>query len=147
MHTFFYLKVLQSYRSLALCPGESSRYADTPMFIRATTNFHGKEWFGNVSIKMECEGEEEKTSYGQLRLLFRCSMKLEMGKNISKELCLVRMYEEFGLHRYLKCTQLKWVEDSLESYKVIEIAAILKAIHIIPNFQRDGHFFLNTFKF
>ena len=70
MLTLFYLKVLQSYKSLALCPGESSRYADTPMFTRATFNFHGKEWFGNVSIKMECEGEEEKTSYGQLCLLF-----------------------------------------------------------------------------
>ena len=96
---------------------------------------------------MECEGKEEKTSYARLRLLFRCSMKLEMGKNITKELCLVQMYEDFGLHRYLKCSQLKWVEDSLESYKVIKIAAILKALQIIPNFQRDGHFFLNTFKF
>ena len=117
------------------------------MFIRATSNFHGKEWFGNVSIKMECEGEEEKTSYGQLSLLFRCSVKLEMGENIIKELCLVRMYEDFGLHRYLKCSQLKWVEDTLESYKIIEIAAILIAIQIIPNFQRDAHFFLNTFEF
>ena len=70
-----------------------------------------------------------------------------MGKNITKELCFVRIYEDFGLHRYLKCSQLKWVEDSLESYKVIEIVAILKAIQIIPNFQRDGHFFLITFNF
>ena len=75
MLTLFYLKVLQSYRSLALYPGESSRYADTPMFTRVTSNFHRKKWFGNVSIKMECEGQEEKTSYGQLHLFFRCSMK------------------------------------------------------------------------
>ena len=76
MLTLFYLKVLQSYRSLAFCPGESSRYADISWFIRATSNFHQKECFGNVSIKMEYEGEEEKTLYGQLRLLYKCSMKL-----------------------------------------------------------------------
>ena len=140
-------KVLQSYRSLALCRGGSSRYANTPMFTHATSNFHGKEWFGNVSNQMEHEGEEKKTSYEQLHLLFKFNMKLEMGKNITKELCLVSMCEDVSLHTYLKCTQLKWVDDSLQSYKVIKIASILKAIQIIPNFQREGHFFLNAFKF
>ena len=83
------LKVLQSYRSLALCPGRSSRSTDIAMFTHATFNFHKKEWFKNVSIKMECEGEGEKTPYGQLCLLFKCRMKLKMGKNITKELSLV----------------------------------------------------------
>ena len=82
-------KVLQSYRSLALCPSGSSRYANTPMFTHATFNSRRKEWFGSVSIKMEHEGEEEKISYGQLHLLFKCTMKLEMGEHITKELYLV----------------------------------------------------------
>ena len=91
-------KVLQSYRSLALCPSGSSRNADIPMFTCATSNFHGNEWFGNVSIKMECEGKEERTLYGQLCLLLKCSRKLEMGENVVRELCLVQMYEDIGLH-------------------------------------------------
>ena len=44
------------------------------------------------------------------------------------------MYEDIELHTYLKCSQLKWIEDSLQSYKVLEIVSILKAIQIIPNF-------------
>ena len=69
-----------------------------------------------------------------------------MGKNVTKELCLVQMYEDIGLHTYFKCLELKWIEDSLESYKVIEIVSILKIVQIILNFQRNGHFFLNAFK-
>lgn len=118
------------------------------MFTRATSSFHGKKWFGSVSIKMEGEGEEEKTSYGQLRLLFKSNMKLgQQNRYITKELCLVRMYEEQEVHATLGCLELKWVDEGLESYKVIEIESILKAVHIIPHFQKAGHFFLNNFKF
>lgn len=118
------------------------------MFTRATSSFHGKEWCGSVSLKMEGEGEEERTSYGQLSLLFKCCMKLgQQHTNITKELCLVRMYEEREVHRILRCPELKWVEDGPASYKVMEIASILKAVHVIPHFEEDGHFFVNTFKF
>jgi len=110
--------------------------------------FHGKEWFGSVSIKMEVEGKDEKTLYRQLRLLFKCYMKLgQEDSNITKELCLVHMYKELELHPNLRCLELKRVEDSPTSYKEIEIASILKAIHVIPHFQKDTHFFVNTFKF
>lgn len=118
------------------------------MFTRATSSFHGKEWFGSVSIKMEGEGEEEETSYGQLRLLFKSNMKLRhQNTHITKELCLVRMYEQQEIDATLGCLELKWVDKFPESYKVVEIELILKAVHIIPHFEKGGHFFLNNFKF
>jgi len=111
------------------------------MFTRATSCFHGKEWFGSVFIKMESKGEEEKTSYGQLRLLFKSNMTIrQQNQNITKELCLVRMYEEQEVDTRLRCPKLKWVDEGPKSYKVI-IASILKAIHIIPHFEEYGYKF------
>ena len=60
MHTLFYLKVLQSYRSLTLCPGESSRYADTLMFTRATSNFHGKNGLEKFLLKWNVKGRKKR---------------------------------------------------------------------------------------
>jgi len=62
---------------VALCPSTSSRYGDTLMFTCATSCFHGKEWFGSVSLKMESKGEKEKTSCRQPQLLFKSNMTKE----------------------------------------------------------------------
>jgi hypothetical protein len=143
------LQILQIYRSIALCPGPSSRYEKIPLFTRATSNFHGKEWFGNISIKMESDNELERTSYGQLRLLFKCNLN-DGNSNISKELCdlcLVRMYEEIEIHERIRCQVLKWGEGNHESYAVIEIDRILKAVHVVPYFQNEGQYFVNVYKF
>jgi len=76
-------------------------------------------------------------------------MKLgQQDTNLTKELCLVRMFKEQEVHTSLRCLELKWVEDGLASYKaIVIIASILKVIHIIPHFDKDGHYFVNTFKF
>ena len=141
------LQTLQIYRSLAVSPGLGDRYGDVPMFTRATSLFIGKEWFGNISIKMEREGETECTSYGQLRLLFRCYMMQEQGEVMKKELCLLRMYEEVEFDALLKCPILRFHQNGDGSYKVVEIASILKVVQVIPHFVREGNFFLNVYKF
>jgi len=40
------------------------------MYAQASHVFHGKEWYNLVAIQMEDVGKEERTSYGQLHLLF-----------------------------------------------------------------------------
>ena len=115
------------------------------MFTCATSNFHGKEWFDNILIKMEFDNELKKTSYGQLCLLFKCNLN-DGNSNISKELCLVRMYEEIKVHDRIRCPVLKWCEGNHESYVVIEIDGILKAVHVVPYFQNEGQYFVNVYK-
>lgn len=83
------------------------------MWTRATSNFRRKEWFGNVCVKMEHEGEEEKASYGHLCVVLKCNMKVERAENIRIEFCYVRKYEDIGLHTYFKCIEMKRVEDSV----------------------------------
>jgi len=78
---------------VALCPSQDLRSEKSPMFARATSNFHGKEWFSNISMKMEGDNELERTCYGQLQLLFKSNMQEDGVRNVSKDLCLVRMYE------------------------------------------------------
>ena len=115
------------------------------MFTRATPIFIGKEWFGSVSIGTD--GDTENIYYGQLRLLFTCNMIGEHNQTIIKDLCFVRLYETMQFHTLLKCPELKWHGDDMGSYVVVELATILKAIQVIPNFEREGYFFVNVFKF
>lgn len=138
-------QTIQIYRSLALCPGTVPKYGNIPMFTRATPNFLGREWFGSVSI--QSQGDIETEYYGQLRLLFKCNMVGEQDETIIKELCFVRLYEIAQFDRLLKSPELKWHGNNQGSYAVVEIASILKAVQILPNFQTDGHFFVNVYKF
>ena len=136
---------MQIYRSLALCPGVVPKYGDIPMFTRATPNFLGREWFGSVSIQSEDDVENEY--YAQLRLLFRCNMVGEHDETLSKDLCLIRLYDHVQFDRLLNSNELKWRGNNGGSYAVVEIGSILKAVQILPNFQRDDHFFVNAYKF
>jgi hypothetical protein len=96
---------------------------------------------------MEAENEPERTSYAQLRLLFKCNVKEVADDYITKELCLVRMYEQVDFDQTVKCPIIKWLENSEESYKVIEISRILKSVHIVPDFRNEGQYFVNMYKF
>ena len=71
---------------------------------------------------------------GQLRLLFKCNMLEDGDRNVSKELCLIRMYEEVEFDSRIRCSVLKWQEDNTRSYKMMDIRKILKAIHVVPDF-------------
>jgi len=133
--------------SMAICPRKNLRCKKTPMFAGATSNFHIKEWFSSISIKMEGDNELGRTSYRQLRLLFKCNMQEDGDRNVSKELCLVQMYEEVGIDRRVQCPVLKWCGENLQAYVVINIRRILKAIHIIPDFEDNNRFFINLYKF
>ena len=137
---------LQIFRSIAICPSQSIWHNKTPIFVRATPSFHGKEWYGNVTIKMEVGDEPERTSYGQLRLILKCEMQHGRTK-VMKELCLVHMYEEVGFDRLVNCPILKWATNGTGSYLLIDSCRILKAIHVVPNFVTEGYFFVNVFKF
>jgi hypothetical protein len=95
---------------------------------------------------MEGGNELERTSYEQLRLLFKCNLN-DGNSNINKELCLVRMYEEIEAHERIRCPVLKWCEGNHESYAVIEVDRILKAVQVVPDLQNDGQFFVNVYKF
>jgi len=116
------------------------------MFARATSDFHGKEWFSSISMKMEGDNELDRTSYGQLRLLFKCNMQEDGDRNVSKELCLVRMYEEVEIDRRVQCPVLKCCGQN-QAYAVIDISRILKAIHVVPDFEDNDRFFINVYKF
>jgi len=132
---------------LAVPPGDGTRFGDWPMYARASHEFHGKEWYSSVAIQMEDVGEEERTSYGQLRLLFRCTL-LDAEKNkVIKDLAFARVYQYVRFNTTLECAELKWPQTQVEAYIVIETASILKAVQVVPHFEKVGFFFVNSFKF
>ena len=141
------MQILQVHRSIAICPSQNLRSGRTPMFARATSNFHGKEWFSNVSMKMEGDNEPERTSYGQLCLLFKTNMQEDGLQNVCKELCLVRMYEEVEVDNRVQCPVLRWLGEDHLSYQVVDVSKILKAIHVVPDFENNSQFFINLYKF
>ena len=96
---------------------------------------------------MEEENERERTCYAQLRLLFNCKMKEIRNNYVTKELCLVKMYEEIEFDNTVKCHVLKWFENNQGSYKVIDINRIMKSIHIVPDFRNVDRYFVNMYKF
>ena len=134
-----WLQTIQIYRSLTLCPGMVPKYGDISMFTRTTPKFLGGEWFGSVSIQSEDDVDSEY--YEQLRLLFRCNMVGEHDERLSKDLCLICLYEHVQFDRLLNSNELKWRGNNDGSYPVVEIGSILKA------FQRDDHFFVNAYNF
>jgi hypothetical protein len=145
--SFCQFQVLQVYGSLAIPSGNGARFGDWPMYARASHELHRKEWYSSIAIQMEDVGEEERTSYGQLRLLFRCSL-LDVERNkVTKDLALVRMYHYVKFNTTVECAELKWLETQTKAYVVIETTSILKAVQVVPHFVKVGFFFLNSFKF
>ena len=62
-------------------------------------------------------------------------MKEITNNYVTKELCLVKMYEGIEFDNIVKCPVLKWFENNQGSYKVIDINRIMKSIHIVPDFR------------
>jgi len=74
-------------------------------------------------------------------------MKENGVRNVSKELCLVQMYEEVEFDNRVQCPILNWCPENSLPYEAIDASNILKAIHIVPNFENESHYFLNLYKF
>lgn len=118
------------------------------MYTRAVHSFHHKPWFSSVAIQMEASGHDEVTSYGEMRLLFKVNVISE-GEKLCKDLAFLRMYREVPpnpLSRLVGCPELVW-QSLPTAYVVFEIENILRAIYVVPNFSKAGHFFLNKYKF
>ena len=59
------------------------------------------------------------------------------------------MYKEVlanHLFKLVGCPQLVW-QSLHTTYVIFKVANILRAIHVVPNFSKVGHFFLNKYKF
>jgi hypothetical protein len=138
--------LLQVYSSLAIPAGDGDRFGDWPMYVRAMGQFFGLPWFSSVAIQMEGGDANTKTSFGEIRLLFKIELYNVNNTTLSKELALVKMYEELPqsrLSKLIECIELRWCED----YLVIEVDNILRGVHVLPNFSTSNRFFVNTYKF
>ena len=80
------MQVIRIFTSLAIPSGSSNRFADWPMYARAVHSFHHRPWFSSVAVQMEESGQDEVTSYGQIRLLFKVNVISEDGEKLCKEL-------------------------------------------------------------
>jgi hypothetical protein len=142
------MQVIRIFTSLAIPSGSSNRFAYWPMYARAVHSFHHKPWFSSVVVQMEASGQDEVTSYEQIRLLFKVNVISEGGEKLCKELVFLRMYREVlanHLSRLVGCPELVW-QSLPTAYVVFEVANILRAIHVVPNLSKVGHFFLNKYK-
>ena len=156
--------MLHVFTSIAILAGPGDRFGSMLQYVRATSKFFGSPWFSSVVIQMEAPGESEVTYYGQLRLIFKVSFEDEVHNRVVKDLAFLRMYEEVPttqLSRLVECSQLIWPKiksqiskarnksyvGKCKSYMILDVQNILKAIHVLPNFSKEGFFFINSFKF
>lgn len=140
--------LLQVHSSLAIPAGPGERFGDWPMYARATNHFFGLPWYSSIAIQMEGRGDENiNTSFGEIRLLFKVNLYNESNVALTKELALVKMYEvvpQNRVSRLIDCIELRWCTGY---YLVVEVANILKVVHVVPNFAIPNRFFINAFKF
>lgn len=159
-------KIIQLWKSLAVPAGKGIQFGDWPMYTRACRSFHGRKWYGSVSIQMEEADVDPVTSFGQLRLLISCEVLNEGGKNTTKHLAFVRLMEKLPRDRdwkLMRCTKLKWVDEVVAGtaastsrkplhrtpklpYIVVDVASIAKVVQVVPNFAQVGTYFENRFK-
>jgi hypothetical protein len=144
-------EVLRIFSALAVPAGPGERFGDWPLYGRASHDFHGAPYYSDVALQMEDAGMEEITMYAQLRLIFQASfVDLESDLSASKNLAFVHMYKIVRgsrLNELVRCRELVWDPCIHSSYMVVDVATILRVVHIVPNFVEDGHFFLNKYKF
>lgn len=139
-------------KALAVPAGPGDRFGDWPLYVRATYSFHGRPWYSNVALQMEAAGQPANTWYGQVRLFLR------HGEHC---LAFIRIYYERKPDSWSNltgCIQLSWsMPENVTrteakrmkrpEYIVTDVANILRAIHVVPNFEKSGCFFINKWKF
>jgi len=101
---------LHIFSALAIPAGVEKRFADWPMYARASPSFHGSPWYSDVAIQMEPKGLPEEIEYAQLWLLFKVDL-FQTSNNalVTKELALVHMYQKVPpnrLNRLIMCEEI-----------------------------------------
>lgn len=151
-------------KGLAVPAGSGNRFGNWPMIARATRLFHDRPYFSHVAIQMEAAGEDPVTSYGQLRLLFTCTVLTQVENKVTKELAFVHLYESLGVDRVTQCEVLHPMLESMDvgsssdnvyrrrrrdPYMVVDTMNILRVIHLVPHFgqRRPNEYLINRFKF
>lgn len=148
----FFFQILGICKALAIPAGPGDRFGDWPLYIRASYCYHGRPWYSDVALQMEAEGQPIETWYGQVRLFIRHG-----------DLCLalVRIYIELFPDHWDTLTgsiQLSWTLPAnltraqakrmkRPEYIVVDVANILRAIHVVPHSGHPGRYFLNRWKF
>lgn len=146
------MQVFGVSKTLAIPGGLEGRCNEAPSYVRATHTFHGRPWYSSVALRMEKLGEPELTWYGEVRLFMHFS---------GLDLALVRCYcelDENELGTILKCAQVAWFVPrdytraqvkrvKRPEYIVVEVAQILRLVHVVPHFGQKDHFFINKWKF
>lgn len=117
------------------------------MYARATPEHHGKSWFSSVSLRSENIRDEDTTSFGQLRVLFKCPVWDNNMVRTHKEFALIKLYSFVGVNNVCDCLKLKWEEAGRTSFRVVETSSIIQAVQVIPDFVTNDEYFVNKFKF
>ncbi|GAQ92279.1 hypothetical protein KFL_009650010, partial [Klebsormidium nitens] len=128
----------------AIAPGRGRRYQEHVSIARTDPRFHGKPYYSNVAI-LAADGSEW---YASVRLFF--SLVDQRGR--TRNLAFVRYLEEHRVPDATTCKRLSWAkyvhrgQQVNRWYDVVELKSILRIVYLVKDWNREGGFYLNRFK-
>jgi hypothetical protein len=128
----------------AIAPGRGSRFHEHVSIAHADPDFHKKPYYSNVAV-LAADGSEW---YANVRLLF--PLTDQRGRN--RNLVFVRYLEEYRVPDATTCKRLSWAkyvhrgQHVEEWYDVVELKSILRTVYLVKDWNREGGFYLNSFK-
>ncbi|CAB4480045.1 unnamed protein product [Rhizophagus irregularis] len=121
---------------------------DYKVVIRASPNYYGQTAFSDICVEMDESEQNDYLSdnglcYAKILLILRISSD-KLDQNL--DLILVQWYDfaypnNMQRHYFYKCAILKYVDH----YTLIPITSITNIVHVIPNFNELGIFYVNKY--
>ncbi|CAI7915281.1 unnamed protein product [Closterium sp. NIES-54] len=131
----------KAHTALALPAGETDLGTLRPHYVRAAASLHGHTAFSCV----EYETAAGQLAHGRLLMLLEAEQDVP-GMVQEVEVAVIHRLVDRGLDEHTGCRTLS-APQAIGGLAVIEVAAIHRAVHCAPSFERRGIWYLNRWAY
>ncbi|CAI5481309.1 unnamed protein product [Closterium sp. Yama58-4] len=128
------------HTALALPAGETDLGTLRPHYVRAAASLHGHKAFSCVEYETDA-GQQE---HGRLLMLLEAER--DVPEDVQVEVAVIQRLVDQGLDAHTGCRTLS-APLAQGGLAVIEVAAIRRAVHCVPSFERRGLWYLNRWAY
>jgi hypothetical protein len=136
------------HNSMAIPPaGDNLRLAKVGTILRAVPNYMKREYYTDVAIQAENEGQNPFDRYGRIVLIISMNTsKLDSNEINEEEICYIKYYKIFKNVTSSGMLILEW-ESENEIFGIVNANCILRQVHIIKPKKEEDKFILNRHKY
>ncbi|CAI5954630.1 unnamed protein product [Closterium sp. NIES-64] len=131
----------KAHTALALPARHTDLGTVRPHYVRAAASFHGHKAFSCV----EYETAAGQVEHGRLLMLLEAEQYV-LGAEQEVEVAVIQRLVDVGLDAHTGCRTLS-APSAMGGLAVIEVAAIRRAVHCVPLFERRGIWYLNRWAY